>query len=114
MVRCTCGKTARYGFMPRIPLACRDCKDTCMVNVETPRCEHGSCKKSPAYGFPEEEQRIKRFCKTHSLPGMINLCVKKCRRNKCHGEAVYGYPQLGLREFCLKHSSIHMVNMKRT
>jgi 5-methylcytosine-specific restriction endonuclease McrA len=47
-----------------------------LVNVIAKTCEVASCSKQPSYGFSDD--KIRRRCKAHSLPGMTNVLRPLC------------------------------------
>jgi hypothetical protein len=113
MVLCICGKKkAVYGYAWKAPLACSDCKDPGMDNVENKRCEFPGCLKFPSFG--DAIKRHKRFCRKHASSKHVNLCFKKCVKHGCKKHAVYGFPELEKPYYCLKHSNIHMIDLTRT
>lgn len=112
MVYCLCGKKkAIYGYAWKNPLACSECKDLGMTNVESKRCEFPGCMKIPSYGDPM--QRSKRFCRAHASKKHINLCLNKCIKYGCKNPAKYGYIELEKPYYCITHSNIRMIDMTR-
>lgn len=84
--------------------------DLPLVELYSLTCEVNGCTKVKLFGNINE--RIARFCKTHSPNGFINLTSKVCQVLNCPKRPFFGRPNYGA-EFCKKHAPYNYVNVTR-
>lgn len=67
------------------------------------------CVASYSYGFLDD--RVRRRCRLHKLPGMVDVKSPKCETHMCPKQPCCGH--LGAKaRFCSEHKQTGMVNLK--
>eukprot|EP00903_Cladosiphon_okamuranus_P009091 g8689.t1 len=91
------------------PVWCPDHRPEDSCDVKTSRCQEVGCLKHPSYGFLDD--RVRRRCRLHKLPGMIDVKSPKCETPMCPKQPCCGH--LGAKaRFCSEHKQSGMVNLK--
>lgn len=86
MVKCKCGKIARYGIFvegkqkKQIPKYCNLHKKLNMIDVVTLRCIKDDCMIFPSFNLPGNHKKL--YCKNHALDGMVNTYRPKRRKKR--------------------------------
>jgi hypothetical protein len=105
VIKCNCGKTARFNYIEKKPEFCIDCKKIDMINVVQTKCK---CKKTlPTYNYDGLKPA---FCSDCKEPNMVNVRQKKCG---CGTIASFNYKGLKPEycEKCKKPDMIYVRNM---
>ncbi|CAM9198292.1 unnamed protein product, partial [Scytosiphon promiscuus] len=91
------------------PTWCPNHRPSDSYDVKTTRCQEENCQKHPSYGFKDD--RVRRRCRLHKLPGMVDVKSPKCERPSCFKQPCCGH--LGAKaRFCSEHKQEGMVNLK--
>lgn len=86
VIKCNCGKPARFNYIEKTPEFCIDCKKQDMINVKQTKCK---CKKTlPTYNYDGLKPM---YCSSCKEPNMVNVRQKKC---DCGTIATFNYQGL--------------------
>jgi hypothetical protein len=86
VIKCNCGKAARFNYIEKTPEFCIDCKKQDMINVKQTKCK---CKKTlPTYNYDGLKPM---YCSSCKEPNMVNVRQKKC---DCGTIATFNYQGL--------------------
>ena len=103
VIKCNCGKTARFNYIGQKPEFCVDCKKTDMINLRQTKCK---CQKTIAtYNYDGLKPG---FCSSCKEMNMVNVRQKKCG---CGTIASFNYK--GLQPlYCKKCKENNMVELR--
>ena len=105
VIKCNCGKTARFNYIGQKPEFCVDCKKSNMINLRQTKCK---CQKTIAtYNYDGLKPG---FCSSCKEANMVNVRQKKCG---CGTIASFNYDGLQPEycEKCKKPDMIYVRNM---
>lgn len=103
IIKCNCGKTARFNYVGKKPEFCVNCKKQDMINIAQSKCK---CKKTlPSYNYDGLKPA---FCSNCKEPDMVNVRLKKCG---CGTIASFNYINLQPL-FCKKCKEPDMIELR--
>jgi hypothetical protein len=108
MVKCSCGKIARYGTIMHRPIYCGDCRPDGTYNVVFARCLEKDCMVMPSFGKPGGREMT--YCKAHKPEGYVNLRSRKCSYDECKKVACCRKNSDCYVEFCGEHAPEGYIN----
>jgi hypothetical protein len=88
---------------------CINHKEDNMINVMDEKCEVKGCNISTLYNYPGITPPIR--CAGHKEEGMIDVKSSLCKFKDCTAHRTFG-EEGGIKEYCAKHSTGKMVNLK--
>ena len=103
VIKCNCGKSARYNYVEKKPEFCVDCKKSDMINLRQTKCK---CQKTIAtYNYDGLKPG---FCSSCKEPNMVNVRQKKCG---CGTIASFNYDELQPL-YCKNCKEPNMINLR--